>query len=87
MTKRAQGAPGKPSGRLGKAKGADAITRKLELRCEHCGKKLRQDQAVYLELSAKTNQWYPEGECPAEESQGSFPVGKTCAKTLLRETP
>lgn len=54
------------------------------LYCEHCGKKIREEQAVYLELSWKTNRWYREGECPPDESQGSFPVGKICAKKILK---
>jgi hypothetical protein len=40
---------------------------------------------TWLELSFKTGRWYQLGECPEDESQGCFPFGKACAKTVMAE--
>jgi len=53
--------------------------------CAHCGQPLRKDRIAWLELSFKTGRWYQPGDCPEDESQGCFPLGRACAKTVLAE--
>jgi len=53
--------------------------------CTCCEKPLITGNEVWLELSFETNRVYlPPNKCPAEESQGAFPYGKTCAAKLLK---
>jgi hypothetical protein len=54
-----------------------------KIRCTHCERILNEAKMTYLELSFETGRWYPPGECPEAESQGCFPFGKTCARTVL----
>jgi hypothetical protein len=53
--------------------------------CERCGTYLHKGRMTWLELSFKTGRWYQLGECPEDESQGCFPFGKACAKTVMAE--
>jgi len=53
--------------------------------CEHCGRALDETKIAWLELSFRTGRWYSDGKCPEEESQGGFPFGKACARTVLRQ--
>jgi hypothetical protein len=53
--------------------------------CEHCGRKLDESKIVWLELSFRTGQWFQPGACPENESQGGFPFGRACAKTVMAE--
>lgn len=62
------------------------MTVQPEQRCECCGRELDAAKTVWLELSFRTNRWYPAHECPPDESQGHFPFGSACAaKTLRRQ--
>jgi hypothetical protein len=49
-------------------------------RCTWCGKRLR-GEPVMLELDQRTNTYHADG-VPAEFSQGWFPFGADCAKTV-----
>ena len=54
-------------------------------RCQHCDKELHENRMEWLELSFKTGRWYKPGSCPEDESQGCFPFGRACAKTVLAD--
>lgn len=49
------------------------------LHCERCGRRLSDDDTVWLELDQRTNT-YTNKLVPQEHSQGSFAFGKDCAK-------
>ena len=53
--------------------------------CERCGKKIDEDNLIWLELSFKTGRYSPEGATglPATESQGYFPFGADCAAAVI----
>lgn len=52
--------------------------------CERCGERLILARIVWLELNSHTGIYSRnEGETPAEESQGWFPFGSACAKSVL----
>lgn len=53
--------------------------------CHRCNAKLNPKRMVWLELNNRTGEWKPEGEVPAEDSQGCFPFGKDCAPEQIRE--
>lgn len=50
--------------------------------CTRCGRK-ELGTVVYLELNNRTNHYATPGRVPADESQGLFPFGKTCAHRAL----
>ena len=51
--------------------------------CQCCEKPLK--KAVYLEYNLYTGLYYAEeGKVPEEQSQGWFPFGITCAKSVLQ---
>jgi hypothetical protein len=52
--------------------------------CNCCGRELDPRKAVWLELSFETGRWYPEAKCPPDESQGHFPFGVACARSVMR---
>lgn len=53
--------------------------------CTKCGKKLNKQTMVMLELNWRTNEYTDPKikQIPPEDSQGLFPFGKDCAKTLV----
>lgn len=53
-------------------------------RCERCGKKLKRGTQKYLELNARTGEWQREGSVDDADSQGSFPFGPDCQRTVLK---
>lgn len=53
--------------------------------CRCCDRKLDPKKMVWLELSFRTNRWYPGDTCPPAESQGNFPFGAACARKTLRK--
>ncbi len=54
--------------------------------CTRCNAILDPDKSVWLELSWKTGKYSdPEKiSIPAQESQGGFPFGETCARHQLQ---
>lgn len=51
--------------------------------CHQCGETLR-GRVVWLEMNARTTTYHAnEGEVSPEESQGCFPFGAACARTVL----
>jgi len=59
---------------------------KTQKYCECCGKLLKPDSTVWLELNQCTGEWAVPGESlwsGTNESQGVFSMGKTCAKKIL----
>ena len=48
--------------------------------CSCCGKVLKTNKAIWLELSTKTSKYYLKDVVPEQDSQGYFPFGITCAK-------
>lgn len=55
-----------------------------EFFCERCGEKINPSTMVWLELNQMTGQYHRANEVPAEESQGWFTFGKSCAKAVLQ---
>ena len=55
----------------------------VAVHCEHCERKLNPKKIVWLELNATTGTYHAE-EVPEEDSQGCFPFGAGCAKTILK---
>lgn len=53
--------------------------------CTHCRKPLR-GAVVMLELNCTTGKW-SDGGVPADQSQGWFPVGSTCADKIAHPLP
>ena len=55
--------------------------------CECCGRKLKEDQAVWLELNWFTGEYTDPSKNPASEehSQGCFSFGRSCAKKILKK--
>jgi hypothetical protein len=51
--------------------------------CACCGAPLT-GRLMWLERNHQTNQWLPVGSVPEEQSQGLFPFGVGCARTVLR---
>ena len=51
--------------------------------CERCKRPIT-DDCVWLELSWRTGKYHLEGTIEAEESQGFFPFGRACSKTVLK---
>lgn len=53
--------------------------------CFKCGKKLNPVDIVWLEFDNHDNTWHDplKHEVTAEHSQGAFPFGRACAKTIL----
>lgn len=52
-------------------------------RCTCCDRVLNKKTLVYLELNWRTRK-YSKDSVPSEESQGYFPFGQGCAKTILK---
>ena len=50
--------------------------------CACCGKVLNTAKAVWLEASTVTSKYYLKDVVPAEDSQGYFAFGRTCAKNV-----
>jgi|688.fasta_scaffold1137499_1 hypothetical protein len=54
--------------------------------CACCGKVLNTAKAVWLEGSTVTSKYYLKDVVPAEDSQGYFAFGITCAKKVALTT-
>jgi len=50
--------------------------------CARCGRELKPDQAIWLDLNSRTGEYTP-GTWRAEESAGSFAFGSECIKRVL----
>lgn len=51
--------------------------------CERCGRLIKPDTLVWLELNCATGQWAPSGSADwsgGPDSQGEFAFGADCAK-------
>lgn len=48
--------------------------------CERCGERLVPGTEIWLEYDRKANSYREEGTVALEDSQGSFPFGRACAK-------
>ncbi len=53
--------------------------------CEHCGAELKPGSVVWLTFDQRNGR-YTDQPIPEEFSQGGFPFGKDCAKTILSTT-
>lgn len=53
------------------------------IRCQRCGKILDHNDIVWLDLDLRDST-YHDIPLPEEFSQGGFPFGKACAKTVLK---
>jgi len=53
--------------------------------CECCEAEIKPGRAVWLELNMNTGRYSDPKKTivPAEESQGVFPFGRTCARKVL----
>ena len=51
--------------------------------CLECGKTLKPGKAIWLDMNMRTRE-FREEPWPEEESQGMFPFGQDCVKTILR---
>lgn len=56
-----------------------------ELLCERCTQPIDPDDAVWLDLNNRTQQYSREDVVPASDSQGAFAFGSACAKKALKE--
>ena len=56
--------------------------------CECCEAELNPTHAMWLELNMTTGKWSDPNKTtiPADESQGVFPFGSTCARKQLKGT-
>jgi len=61
-----------------------AVPRPSTYYCTRCSEKLDPERVVWLELNVNTTLYSEEGMVPEGESQGAFPFGAACAKTVLR---
>lgn len=52
--------------------------------CTHCKKPLK-GKVAWLELDQRTGSFHDKGGVPDNKSQGWFPFGGGCARTLLKE--
>lgn len=50
-----------------------------EISCHRCGRVLREDKAVWLEMDTRDGTCHERGHVPREFSQGWFPFGEECA--------
>ena len=48
-----------------------------------CCKKALAHKVAWLELDQRTNTYHDHGDVPLDKSQGWFPFGVACAKTIL----
>lgn len=55
----------------------------IEETCMECGKTIKSGKVIWLEMNMKTGE-YKEELLPGEPSQGMFPFGADCAKTVLK---
>lgn len=46
--------------------------------CTKCGKIIKSDKTLYLELDQRDGKYYACGTVPPEHSQGAFPFGPDC---------
>jgi hypothetical protein len=60
------------------------MNRSNPLRCTRCSEKLDESRAVWLELDRDLLTYHLDGEVPPERSQGGFPFGEACARTILK---
>jgi hypothetical protein len=54
--------------------------------CTRCEKPLR-GRIAWLELDQRDNTYHDRGDVPADRSQGWFPFGMDCARTILAGEP
>ena len=52
--------------------------------CLRCGKKIDHVQSAWLELNNRTGLYCAPGTVPADDSQGGFEFGSSCAKAILK---
>ena len=52
--------------------------------CTCCERPLK-GKVAWLELDQRTNTYHDRGDVPADQSQGCFPFGMTCARNKLAE--
>lgn len=61
-------------------------TARNELICENCKRKLNPKRMVWLEIdSRKPDEWREIGVIAEEYSQGCFPFGLDCYKTMKKK--
>ena len=51
--------------------------------CEHCGQELK-SKPVWLELDTRDGKYKKPEDVPVEHTQGGFPFGAACARTILK---
>lgn len=52
--------------------------------CQRCGERIKPGREVWLEMNSRTGTYHrTEDEVPASESQGWFPFGAACAKSVI----
>ena len=56
---------------------------KSERRCTCCDRDLSGHKVRLLELDQRSNNYHDFNDVPEDHSQGWFPFGLTCAKTLV----
>lgn len=59
--------------------------REGERYCTCCERDLTGSAARMLELDQRTDTYHDFGDVPAEQSQGWFPFGLTCARKKIKE--
>lgn len=53
--------------------------------CTKCGKTIKGDKSLYLELDRRDNKYYSCGTVPKEFSQGAFPFGPDCIIKIYKK--
>lgn len=53
-------------------------------KCEECGRELKKETEVWLELSNTNGEYYKKIPI-GHETQGFFPFGKDCAKRIINK--
>ena len=52
--------------------------------CIRCGKKLKMNEAVFLELDQRVDEYHDFGGIPDADNQGGFEFGPDCAEILRK---